>query len=194
MLRRTPSLFKPFPILETERLILRRLQQTDLRDVFEYASNENISRQVLWDAHQSLRESQRFLDYTFERYRRGEMAPFAIEHKTDRKMIGTIDFAWWERGNGTVEIGFALSEKYWGLGLIPEAARAMQQFAFEKMGVTRIEARCFAENSQSIRVLEKMGMTYEGTLRQRLLVKGERRNVHMYSILHQEWKQQEQLY
>ncbi|WP_252313968.1 GNAT family N-acetyltransferase [Sinobaca sp. H24] len=105
-------------------------------------------------------------------------------------MIGTIDFAWWERGNGTVEIGFAIAEQYWGRGLIYEAACALNQFAFERMGVTRIEARCFAENTQSIRVLEKMGMTYEGTLRQRLLVKGERRNVHIYSILYQEWKQQ----
>ena len=81
-----------------------------------------------------------------------------------------------------------LSREYWGRGLMPEALRAMIAFGFERMGLNRIEARCIAENAASARVMEKVGMTYEGTLRQREFIKGAYRDMKLYAILKSEYR------
>jgi [ribosomal protein S5]-alanine N-acetyltransferase len=67
-----------------------------------------------------------------------------------------------------------------------EAMRVMISFGFQKMNLNRIESRCIAENVASARVMEKAGMLYEGTLRQRELIKGEHRDIKVYSILRDE--------
>ena len=72
-------------------------------------------------------------------------------------------------------------------GLAPEAVRALIRFGFERMGLNRIEARCIAGNTASARVMEKAGMTYEGTLREREKIQGELRNMKMYSVLRREY-------
>jgi ribosomal-protein-alanine N-acetyltransferase len=85
-------------------------------------------------------------------------------------------------------LGYALSRDYWGRGLMAEAAGAMISFGFREMNLNRIEARCIAENTASTRVMEKAGMLCEGTLRQRELIKGEHRDIKIYSILRDERK------
>jgi [ribosomal protein S5]-alanine N-acetyltransferase len=64
------------------------------------------------------------------------------------------------------ELGYVLSREHWGKGLMPEAVRAVIRFGFGRMELNRIQARCVAENTASARVMEKAGMTYEGTLRE----------------------------
>ncbi len=71
---------------------------------------------------------------------------------------------------------------------MPEAVRAMIAFGFESMGLNRMEARCIAENAASARVMEKSGMTYEGTLRQREFIKGVYRDMKLYAILRSEYR------
>jgi ribosomal-protein-alanine N-acetyltransferase len=66
--------------------------------------------------------------------------------------------------------------------------RAMIAFGFEKMDLNRVEARCVAENTASARVMEKAGMTYEGTLRQREFLKGAYRDMKLYAILRGEYR------
>ncbi|WP_233269351.1 GNAT family N-acetyltransferase [Alteribacillus sp. YIM 98480] len=187
MSMKTSGVFYPFPHLETKRLRLRRLQQEDLYAVFDYASKPEVSEHVLWDTHRSTEDTQQFLDIAFEKYKQGHLAPFGIERKESAELIGTIDYVWWEQGHAAAEIGYVLSPNYWGQGIIPEAASKLVSFGFEQMGLVRIEARCYAENKNSMRVMEKLGMTYEGTIRQRLLVKGVRRDINIYGLLKHEW-------
>ncbi|MFB4166264.1 GNAT family N-acetyltransferase [Alteribacillus sp. JSM 102045] len=188
MAEKTPDIFYPFPELETERLRLRKLHQNDLHAVFDYASKPEVSEHVLWDQHQSTDDTQQFLDIAFEKYEKGDLAPFGIELKETNELIGTIDYVWWEKGHAAAEIGYVLTPNYWGKGIVPEAAAKLASFGFEHMGLVRIEARCYAENINSIRVMDKIGMTYEGTLRQRMLVKGVRRDIKIYGMLKHEWE------
>ncbi len=182
------NLFDPFPELETDRLRLRKLLQDDLHDVYNYASNPEVSQYMLWDTHQSIQDTQQFFNIAFEKYKKGELAPFAIEYKSTGRVIGTIDFVWWERENATAELGYVLTPSYWGQGLIPEAAQKLAAFGFQHMNLFRIEARCYADNAKSIRVMEKLGMSREGVMRGRLQVKGSRRDVTLYALLRSEWE------
>jgi ribosomal-protein-alanine N-acetyltransferase len=107
-------------------------------------------------------------------------------YKGDHRFVGTCGIVSWEPHHARAELGYALSRDYWGRGLMAEAVCAMISFGFDKMNLNRIEARCIAENVASARVMEKAGMIYEGTLRQRELIKGEHRDIKVYSVLRDE--------
>lgn len=109
-------------------------------------------------------------------------------YKGDGHIVGTCGFVNWSLDHARAELGYAIHREYWGQGLVPEAVRAMISFGFEKIGLNRIEARCIAENTASARVMEKAGMSYEGTLRQREFIKGAYRNIKLYAILESEYR------
>ena len=109
-------------------------------------------------------------------------------YKGDYHFVGTCGFANLEAAHTRAELGYVLSRGYWGRGFASEAVQAMIGFGFENMGLNRIEACCIAENVASTRVMEKAGMTHEGTLRQRELIKGAYRDIKLYAILKSEYR------
>lgn len=111
-----------------------------------------------------------------------------IEYKDTGKLIGTIDYISWNTQHKSAEIGYVLSQDYWGKGVMTEAAKEVIAFGFEQMDLTRIQAKCFAENIGSERVMQKSGMTFEGILRKSMFIKGAHRDLKMYSILKEEYK------
>lgn len=181
------SLFQNFPTLETDRLILRKLTKEDATDIFQYASDDEVARYVTWDSHKTVEDTYQFLQFAFDRYEAGQVAPWGIVYKADGKMIGTIDFLYWDQVHRRSEIGYVLAKPYWGQGIMTEAASKLLDFGFHKMELQRIEARCFVENIGSERVMQKIGMTYEGTLRKLMFIKGSFRNLKIYSILREEY-------
>lgn len=174
------------PRLETERLLLRALTPDDAAAIFSYASDPEVARYMLWDVHRSVGDAEAFLDLTLSRYESGGPPDWGMVYKGDGRLVGTLGFVGWEREHARAEIGYVLHRDYWGRGLVPEALGAMISFGFDRMGLNRIEARCVAENSASARVMEKAGMSYEGTMRQREFLKGEYRNMKLYAILKEE--------
>jgi [ribosomal protein S5]-alanine N-acetyltransferase len=176
------------PELATPRLTLRKLTLADAGDVFEYASDPEVTRYVFWQTHASVQESVDFLNRHDQLARNGDMTSWAMEHNADRKMIGTCGFVWWRPEHGKAEIAYAISRKYWSQGLVTEAVNACIAYGFEALKLIRIEARCMPDNIGSERVMQKCGMTYEGTLRQTMLVKGRYIDLKMYAILREEWE------
>jgi [ribosomal protein S5]-alanine N-acetyltransferase len=181
------EVLKDLPTLETDRLILRKMTPDDAEAVFAYASDPEVSRYVLWETHRSIEDSRTFLDLATSKYESGGEPDWGIVYKGDHHFVGTCGIVSWEPYHARAELGYALSRDYWGRGLMAEAVRAMISFGFKKMNLNRIEARCIAENIASARVMEKAGMLYEGTLRQRELIKGEHRDMKVYSILRDEY-------
>lgn len=175
------------PILETERLLLRCLNLNDAEDLFEYASDPEVSKYNTWTVHQSLADTKHFLNTVVERYQNYELADWGIVHKADKKLIGTCGLANWIQDQRRAEIGYALSRKYWGQGYMPEAVHSVIAFGFRMMKLNRVEGRCTISNTASARVMEKVGMKFEGVLRQHLFAKGSFYDVKMYSILKEEW-------
>ncbi|MBU9719851.1 MULTISPECIES: GNAT family N-acetyltransferase [Bacillaceae] len=182
------DIYGDLPSLETDRLVLRKITLNDVDDMYSYSSSNDVSRYVTWDTHDSIKDTKAFVKFAKNQYENKKIAPWGIILKENDKFIGTIDFVWWKPVHKTAEIGYVLSQEYWGQGLMPEAAREIIKFGFEKMDLVRIQAKCFVENVPSQRVMEKVGMTYEGTLRKSMLVKGEHRDLKTYSILREEFE------
>jgi ribosomal-protein-alanine N-acetyltransferase len=174
------------PILETDRLLLRKMTLDDARAVFAYSTNPEVTWFVLWDAHRKLEDSTALLQHTIRKYETGGELDWGIVYKGDQRFIGTCGFTSWEAAHACAELGYVISKEYWGRGLASETVRALIGFGFEKINLNRIEARCIAENVASARALQKAGMAYEGTLRQREYIKGAYRNIKLYAILKSE--------
>ncbi|WP_025028016.1 GNAT family N-acetyltransferase [Caldalkalibacillus mannanilyticus] len=181
------EIYADLPIIETERLLLRKIKMEDAEDLYSYCSNEEVSKHVSWNTHRSLADSKGFIDFVLTQYEHNKVAPWAIEYKENGRLIGTIDFVWWQAQHKTAEIGYALSQDYWGKGLMSEAALEFVSFGFRKMDLVRIQARCFIENLGSARVMEKIGMTFEGIERKRMFTKGKHHDLKVYSILKEEF-------
>lgn len=182
------NIFSNLPTLETNRLKLRKVLYSDRDDIFEYASNPNVAKYTIWYAHKNEFDTIEFLNIIYEGYRTNKPAPWGIELKENSKFIGTIGFVGWDIDNYKAEIGYALSENYWNKGIATEAALKVINFGFKIMKLNRIEARCNNDNIQSSRVLEKLGFTFEGLLREQLLVKGKFKDMKLYSLLAEEFK------
>lgn len=183
------------PPLETARLLLRAARPADDADLFDYARDPEVARFTTWEPHASLTDAQQFLARVLDDYRIGKIGYWAIEHQNDGKLIGAVGLT----GNITpaetppqfiharAELAYVLARPYWNQGLMTEAAREVLQFGFTQWNLNRIEARCLVENLASARVMEKLGMKFEGTLRQQIHIKGAFRDVKIYAILKSDW-------
>ncbi len=182
------EILQDLPALETDRLILRKMTPDDAEAVFAYASDPEVTRYTAWDTHRTIEDSRAFLELVLGKYRSGGEPDWGVVYKGDHRFVGTCGFVNWEAGHARAELGYVISRGYWGRGLMPEAVRTIIAFGFERMNLNRIEARCIAENAASARVMEKAGMAYEGTLRQREFIKGVYRDMKIYSILKSEFR------
>lgn len=173
------------PTLETERLILRALSISDAPAIFEYAKNPNVSRYTLWEPHTTLHDSEAYIfDYAFPHYRRKTPEPFGIVLKSNpSQVIGTVGCFWVSAPAKSMELAYAVAEPLWGHGVAAEASRAVVDYCFSAFGLVRIQARCKAENTASARVMEKIGMTFEGTLKSSLFHRGRHWDMHYYAAL-----------
>jgi ribosomal-protein-alanine N-acetyltransferase len=175
------------PTIETERLLLRKITLSDASDMFEYASNPEVSEYTMWSTHTSIEDTKYFLQSLTKMYKRRELVDWGIVHKAEKKFIGTCGFVEWSMTHSRAEIGYALSRRYWGEGYMSEAVNAVIEFGFREMLLNRIMARCEVNNIASARVMEKVGMQLEGILRQHLFVKGRYWDLKIYSILREEF-------
>lgn len=175
------------PNLETERLLLRALTLDDAEEMFAYANDPQVARYVTWEAHPDLEHTRSYLRTVEEAYRKGAHYDWGVVYTATRKLIGTCGYVSIDRQNKRGEIGYALSRDYWGQGIITEAAREIVRFGFEELGLYRIEAVCEVPNIGSARVMEKIGMRFEGIRRGYMIVKGLPRDMKSYAILRSDY-------
>lgn len=180
------DVFGNLPTLETERLILRKITMDDAADIHTYVSNPEVSKYVFWEVHRSLSATEDYIKFILDLYENGKLSPWGIQYKEDGRIIGTVDFINWQTNHRTAEIGYALSEDYWGKGIATEAAKGLINFGFNYMDLVRIQAKCLVENAGSERVMEKAGMAFEGILRKFIFIKGAHYDVKMFSIINED--------
>ena len=114
-----------------------------------------------------------------------------IERESD-KMIGTCGFTSFDLPHDSAEIGYVLNPDYHGKGYGTEAARRVVEFGFSELSLHRIEAKFMKENTASLHVMEKLGMTLEGYRREAMLIKQKYRTIGVCSILCHEWQAQKE--
>ena len=102
-------------------------------------------------------------------------------------MIGTCSFHSLNEAHHYVEVGYNLNRAYWGQGIMTEAVSTMLTYGFTEMEMHRIEARIDINNLRSKSLLEKLGFTYEGNLRQRFFFNGQFEDDYYFGLLKHEW-------
>lgn len=187
-MNRFDKIFRPFPIIETPRLRLRKLDRQDSADMYEYACREETTRYLLWNPHPSIGYTKSYLIMVQRMYRNGGYYDWAVVEKESGKMIGTCGFSRLDERHGVGEVGYVLNAAFHHRGYATEAASAVIEFGFRKLGLNRIEARYMAENEASRQVMERCGMTYEGTLRQLMLVRGHYRDIGLCALLKEDYE------
>ena len=176
--------FEKIPMIETKDLLIRPVIMRDANDIFQYASDPEVARYVLWNPHRSISETRSFIRYLRGLYRRGLPSSWAVEHRSSGRVIGTIGFMGYSPVHHAAEIGYSFSRLYWNHGYATQALSAVIHVAFTSIpSLNRLEAQHDIRNPASGRVMEKSGMKKEGVLRERLYNKSEFIDVALYSIL-----------
>ena len=175
------------PTLQTERLLLRRIMRHDVDDMYEYSRLPLVTRYLLWEPHPHRRHTESYIEYLQTEYRMGKYHEFAVVLKELNKMIGTCGFVSFDKENNAAEVGYVLNPAFHNCGYATEALRCVLEYGFRELRLHRITAKYMTENRKSRRVMEKCGMTYEGDLRDGVLVKGRYETVGICSILSHEF-------
>lgn len=183
------KIFSNLPVLETERLILKKIEPCNANDMYAYSSLNEVTRYLLWTPHLNIEETKGYIAYLQKQYRKGNFADWGIICKADGVFIGTCGFADMNYKNNKGELGYVLSPSYQGRGYMREAASAVLNLAFYELCLERVELRIMDGNTASIRFAEAMGFKFEGTTRKSLLLRGEYKTIHHYSMLNEEFLQ-----
>ena len=154
------------PPLLTERLLLRSLTLEDAQDVQHLAGERDIASTLSNMPHPyEDGMAEEWIRSCSGKFEKDEALNFAIIRRTDKKLIGEIELRL-DRENESGELGYWIGKPYWNCGYATEAARAVVAYGFEVLKLNRVQAKHFKRNAASRRVLEKIGMCYEGCLRQ----------------------------
>jgi [ribosomal protein S5]-alanine N-acetyltransferase len=176
----------PNPI-ESERLLLRLAVEADLPALFEVNSSEEVTALLPYSHWRSIADAEAWLERMKVLQAGGRALQFVAVSKSTGLAIGTCLLFRFEEGSARAELGYVLGRAHWGKGLMQEALEALVGCAFGSMGLRRLEAEVDPRNRASARLLQRVGFTKEGLLRQRWVAKGEARDVEMYGLLRSEW-------
>lgn len=152
--------------LETERLILRRYRIDDIEDAYRnWLSSANVARYLTWSPYTCAEDARGYIQSVVDSYA-DNVYCWVIEWKETHEVIGAISTVGLFEMTEGCEIGYCLSERYWGRGIMTEALSAVINYLFDEVGMNRIQCTHDTRNIASGRVMEKCGLRYEGTMRQ----------------------------
>lgn len=180
--------------LETDRLILRPFKIEDAEEVFNnWASDDEVTKYLTWPTHSSVEMSRSYMEFCINGYNEKNVYQWGMELKNSHELIGNISVVKIIDEIDSVELGWVIGRKWWGNGYTAEAAERLLEFFFTEVSVNRICAGHDIDNPNSGRVMQKIGMKYEGTLRQSGKNNQGIVDVANYSVLREEWKLQQQM-
>ncbi len=179
----TPAPAAPRPTLTTARLVLRPFALADAPDVRRLCNVREIALNTLLIPHpypEGLAEH--WISSQEESFANGEVVTFAITVGAGGDLAGAIGLRI-QRESDRAEIGYWIGVHFWGRGFATEAAKAVVQYGFDRLALHRIHAEHFTRNASSGRVLQKIGMRHEGTMRQAHKKWSEYVDTELYAIL-----------
>ena len=173
--------------LETGRLILKPWKEEYAESLFSYAKDPDVGPHAGWKPHESVAESLNIIKTLFL-----PSEVWAITEKSSGKIIGSVGLEPDKRRPGvrSWELGYSLAKEFWGKGMMTEAAGAALQFAFDVLKLEVVSACTSPTNKRSQKVIQKCGLTYEGTERRTYKTyDGSVRDSKCYSMLREEWEE-----
>lgn len=175
------------PAISTARLNLRMLRRDDVGAVFRIFSDPDVMRYWSCTPYTEKAQAQELIDNCKRGFDTREFFQWGIANAEDDKIIGTCTLFALDKKNLRAEVGFALARSYWGKGYMHESMEALFAFAFEPLGMHRIEADVDPRNERCMATLEKLGFQREGYFRERWCVAGERQDSVMFGLLRVDW-------
>ena len=175
------------PVLTGAQVVLRELRASDATSLFALLTTEEVSR-FISPPPTTVEGFERFIGWAHRQRRAGSYACFAVTLASDDTAIGIFQLRELEPGFGTAEWGFAIGSPYWGTGVFQEGAELLVSFAFDAVGVHRLEARAAVRNGRGNGALRKIGAVQEGLLRKSFLKNGEYLDQTLWTILDEDWQ------
>ena len=175
------------PMLAGATVTLRELRASDAPSLFALLTTEEVSR-FISPPPSTVDGFEKFIAWTLRQRSVGSYACFAVTIDSTDTAIGIFQLRQLEPGFGTAEWGFAIGSAYWGSGVFQEGAELLVRFAFETVGVHRLEARAAVRNGRGNGALRKIGAVQEGLLRKSFLKNGEYLDQALWTILQEDWK------
>jgi ribosomal-protein-alanine N-acetyltransferase len=178
-------MFDKFPELHTERLELVEITQSHLSDFYEIFRDERAAKYYNIIPFKKEEEAQKYIDWFQSRYKDGVGIRWGIRLKDKSSIIGTAGFNNYQKDH-RANLGYDLHVDYWNKGYITEALSKILNFGFNTLGINRIEAEVMQGNIASEKVLEKLGFTKEGILRDWMYWNNNHYDMTMFSLLKEE--------
>lgn len=173
--------------LATERLCLRPFVLSDAPDVQRLAGDREIAEMTLRVPHPYPDGiAEKWIESQPENFAKEKSASFAVVLLEDHQLIGAAGLEI-RREHDRAELGYWIGKPYWGRGYGTEAAAAVLDFGFNDLNLNRIQAHHFSKNPASGRVMQKIGMTREGALRQAVKKRDQHLDVELYCLLKSEY-------
>jgi ribosomal-protein-alanine N-acetyltransferase len=176
--------FSSFPVIETERLVLREHQMTDVNTLYQLRTDEKVMQFIDRERPGAIEMVEVMINKFNAGYPTGEPLTWAIALKENPSlMIGTIGYYRQDYGNFRAEIGYMLHPSYWRQGFVSEALAATLQFGFEEMKLHSIQANINPGNDASRQILLKHGFVKEAYFREDYYFNGKFLDSEIYSLL-----------
>lgn len=175
--------FNPFPLLTTERLILRQINTSDESDLFILRSDKRVMRFIDRPIAQSTEDAAKLIRIINDSLNNNDGITWGITLKNDSKLIGTIGFWKITKEHYRAEIGYLLHFGYQGRGIMQEAFNAVLDYGFKVMKLHSVEANVNPENAASIKILERNKFTREAYFKENYYYDGKFLDSAIYSLL-----------
>lgn len=161
--------------IDLDRILLRPFEIKDVNDVFDYASDEKITKFLTWNPHKNIQETESLLKNVFTKYDEKTFR-WAIVYKENNKVIGSIDVVRLNLERESAEIGYVLNRAYHNQGLMSESLKGVIDYLFNEVDLKEIRACFELGNEASKKVMEKCGLKSENLIIERTLpLKGDKK-------------------
>ncbi|GIP31686.1 GNAT family N-acetyltransferase [Paenibacillus sp. J2TS4] len=176
-----------FPVLETERLLLRQLTVKDSSDLFHYFSKDEVTRYYDLESFVEVEQAEKLIDKWNDNFQQELGIRWAITLKKENRVIGTCGFHNWFKEHYKAEIGYELTPEYWRQGIMTEVLKAVLDYGFKELELNRIEAFIDPDNISSRKLLEKSGLREEGFLKECFYEKNQFVDAVLFAVLKREY-------
>ena len=179
--------FTPIASVPSQRLTLRPVAEPDLPDLLEINGDPEVTRFLPYATWQSLDDGAAWLRRMETLGSTGTGQQLVAVRNDDAKVVGTVLLFKFDESSARVELGYVLGKQYWKQGLMREALEAVCAHAFSAMAIRRMEAEVNPMNHGSNGLLQRVGFSLEGTMRQRWVAKGVAYDTNFYGYLAEDW-------
>lgn len=145
------------------KIILRKLKYDDASQMYNWASDEAVTKYVMWDVHKDINETQGIINTWIEKYKKEDFFMWGIELIETEEFIGTISVVEIDKVNNSCEVGYAIGKKWWSKGYTTKALKYVVNYLLDFVGFEEVVCKAQSLNIGSICVMKKCGMNYKGS-------------------------------